>query len=118
MSEQDSYSDRIEKMNPQSGDLLVISASQVLGQDQKLAMRQHLEPLAERLGVTLLLLDGGLTAHLEASPSTLLEEQRKQTQLLEQIATQNLALLEALADDGGGDEDASPLTYMDGTRVT
>lgn len=41
-------------------------------------------------------------------------EQRKQTALLEQIAMQNLALIEALADEGGVDPDAAPQTYLSG----
>lgn len=45
----------------------------------------------------------------------ILDQQKKQTGLLEQIATQNLALIEALADGDGQDPDAPPRTYMDGT---
>lgn len=45
----------------------------------------------------------------------MLEEQKKQTSLLEQIATQNLALIEALADEGGVDPDAPPQTYLSGS---
>lgn len=45
----------------------------------------------------------------------ILDQQQKQTSLLEQIATQNLALIEALADGDGPDPDALPLTYMDGS---
>lgn len=42
-------------------------------------------------------------------------EQKKQTSLLEQIATQNLALIEALADDVVSDPDELPIThYLDG----
>jgi len=44
----------------------------------------------------------------------MLEEQKKQTSLLEQIANQNLALIEALADEGGVDPDAPPQTYLSG----
>ncbi|WP_343583005.1 hypothetical protein [Pseudomonas sp.] len=44
----------------------------------------------------------------------MLEEQKNQTSLLEQIATQNLALIEALADEGDADPDASPQTYLSG----
>lgn len=44
----------------------------------------------------------------------MLEEQKKQTSLLEQIATQNLALIEALADESGVDPDAPPQTYLSG----
>lgn len=43
-----------------------------------------------------------------------LEQQQKQTSLLEQIATQNLALIEALADEGGVDPEAPPQTYLSG----
>jgi len=45
----------------------------------------------------------------------ILDQQQKQTNLLEQIATQNLALIEALADGDGSDPDAPPSTYLDGT---
>ncbi|MGR3991460.1 hypothetical protein [Pseudomonas sp. 1121_17] len=45
----------------------------------------------------------------------ILDQQQKQTCLLEQIATQNLALIEALADGDEPDPDAPPLTYMDGS---
>ncbi|MFV3288504.1 hypothetical protein ACNFBR_07190 [Pseudomonas sp. NY11955] len=44
----------------------------------------------------------------------ILDQQQKQTSLLEQIATQNLALIEALADEGGIDPDAPPQTYLSG----
>ncbi|MBH3451285.1 hypothetical protein I5S84_29950, partial [Pseudomonas putida] len=52
---------------------------------------------------------------LQPSVSDLLAEQQKQTALLEQIATQNLALIEALADGDDVDPDAEPGTYLDGT---
>lgn len=45
----------------------------------------------------------------------LLTEQKKQTSLLEQIATQSLALIEALADGDGAAPDAPPSTYLDGS---
>lgn len=44
----------------------------------------------------------------------MLAEQKKQTGLLEQIATQNLALIEALADDQVADTDPIPKTYLSG----
>lgn len=47
----------------------------------------------------------------------ILEQQQKQTDLLEQIATQNLALIEALADDQGLEPDAAPRIYLSGAPV-
>ncbi|HGY9636189.1 TPA: hypothetical protein ACOJPK_001619 [Pseudomonas putida] len=44
----------------------------------------------------------------------ILDQQQTQTVLLEQIATQNLALIEALADEGGVDPDAPAQTYLSG----
>ncbi|AIN57963.1 hypothetical protein [Pseudomonas soli] len=44
----------------------------------------------------------------------MLAEQKKQTSLLEQIALNQIALIEALADDQGIDTGEVPLTYMDG----
>ncbi|MDD2002513.1 hypothetical protein [Pseudomonas putida] len=46
----------------------------------------------------------------------ILEQQQKQTGLLETIASQNLALIEALADDVDNDQDETPRThYLDGS---
>jgi hypothetical protein len=56
-----------------------------------------------------------LQKHLGSLLADLLAEQQKQTALLEQIATGQLALIEALADDEGEDPDAPPRTYLDGT---
>lgn len=47
----------------------------------------------------------------------ILDQQQKQTSLLEQIATQNLALIEALADEGDGDGDAPPSHYLNGSPI-
>lgn len=44
----------------------------------------------------------------------ILEQQQKQTGLMETIASQNLVLIEALADEGGVDTDAPPQTYLSG----
>ena len=49
----------------------------------------------------------------------ILGEQKKQTALLEQIAKQQILMIEVLADEQGDqDPDAAPSTYMDGTPVT
>ncbi len=56
-----------------------------------------------------------MNEHAVSLLEQMLAEQKKQTSLLEQIATQNLALIEALADDQGGDPDEEPLSYLDGT---
>lgn len=45
----------------------------------------------------------------------ILSQLQKQTSLLEQIATQNLALIEALADGDDVDPDAERLAYLDGS---
>ncbi|NIF15644.1 YebO family protein [Pantoea sp. Cy-639] len=47
----------------------------------------------------------------------ILEQQQKQTGLLETIASQNLALIEALADGEEADPDAQPSTYLSGAPV-
>ncbi|MDD2035907.1 hypothetical protein NP572_05680 [Pseudomonas putida] len=51
---------------------------------------------------------------IEERMDQVLAELQKQTSLLEQIATQNLALIEALADEGDADPDAPPKTYLSG----
>lgn len=56
-----------------------------------------------------------MSEHAVSLLEQILAEQRKHTGLLEQIATQGLALIEALADGDGADPDAEPQTYLDGT---
>lgn len=47
----------------------------------------------------------------------ILEQQQKQTALLETIASQNLELIEALADDQGLDPEQQPMAYLSGAPV-
>ncbi|MBI6940334.1 hypothetical protein JET76_03175 [Pseudomonas putida] len=51
---------------------------------------------------------------IEERMDQVLAELQKQTSLLEQIAAQNLALIEALADEGDTDPDAPPNNYLSG----
>lgn len=55
-----------------------------------------------------------ITTEPQPSLADLFAEQKKQTALLEQIATGQLALIEALADEEGEDPGAPPRTYLDG----
>ncbi|WOE77498.1 hypothetical protein RZO07_19515 [Pseudomonas protegens] len=47
----------------------------------------------------------------------ILEQQQKQSALLETIASQNLELIEALADDQGLDPEQQPMAYLSGAPV-
>ena len=115
MSEQLNYSDQIQKMNPSAGELLIVTAPSRLTLEQRQKMADNLAPLADRLGVQLLVLDGGFTAQLQPSAIELLSEQKKQTAILERMERQQGLLIQALAEDQGEDHDAPPSTYMDGT---
>lgn len=115
MSEQEAYSQQIEKLSPKQGDLLVISIPHLLTQEQREKAQAVMQAQAERLGFQALVLDGGITAQLQPNMADLLMEQKKQTALLETIASQNLALIEALADGDVPDPDALPAAYLDGS---
>ncbi|MFW7263759.1 MULTISPECIES: hypothetical protein [Pseudomonas] len=115
MSEQQAYSEQIQKLGAKKGDLLVISVPFPIKAEQRERLTQHLAGTADRLQCELVVLEAGITAQLQPSVSELLAEQQKQTALLEQIATQNLALIEALAEGEGADPDAQPSTYLDGS---
>lgn len=110
-----SIAEQIDKLSPKQGDLLVVSIPQVLTPEQREKAQAMMQAQAERLGFQALVLDGGITAQLQPNMADLLAEQQKQTALLEQIATQNLALIEALADGEGADPDVLPSTYLDGS---
>jgi len=54
-------------------------------------------------------------SYLESLLTQVLTEQKQQTAILSRMAEQQLLLIQALADEGEGDPDALPSTYMDGT---
>lgn len=109
-------SEQIEKLSPNKGDLLVVSYPCPLTVEQRKRVIDGLTPLADRLEVQLLALEGGATAQLQPGLHALLEEHKKQTAILERMADQQSLLIRALAEDQGEqDPDARPLTYMDGT---
>lgn len=56
-----------------------------------------------------------MTEHEISLLERLLSESQKQTSILEQIALNQVTLIEALADEEGGDPDEMPRTYLDGT---
>lgn len=115
MNEQQSFSEQIEKVSPIKGDLLVVTSARQLTVEQREKMAASLTPMAERLGVQLLVLDGGATAQLQPGVAGLLEEQREQTAILRQIAEQQLLLIQAMGEDVAEDPDTQPITYMDGS---
>ncbi|MCO7575338.1 MULTISPECIES: hypothetical protein [Pseudomonas chlororaphis group] len=117
MNEHGTCSQQIEKLSPKTGDLLVVSIPHLMTKEQRERMSSALQAHAERMGFKALVLDGGATAQLQPDLGELLAEQRKQTALLEQIATQNLALIEALADDQGLDPEQQPMSYLSGAPV-
>lgn len=113
MSEQANSSEQPLAQGQES--LLVVSIPQQLSQEQMEIVQSRLQARAEQMVLQLLAQDGGAIAHLYPSLTELLAEQRKQTLLLEQIATQNLALIQALAGEQDDDDDAPPRTHLDGT---
>lgn len=114
MSEHETFSHQIEKLTPKQGDLLVVSVPFPIKAEVRERLTQHLAGAADRLKCELIVLEAGITAQLQPSVSDLLAEQQKQTVLLEQIATQNLALIQALAEDAV-EPDEPPTAYLDGT---
>ena len=118
MSEQFNYSDQIQKMNPKKGDLLVVTIPHHLTAEQRKRMADSLAPTADRMGFQMLVFDGGATAQLQPGIQVLLDEQKKQTAILERMERQQCLLIQAMAEDQGEDHDAPPSTYMDGSKVT
>lgn len=112
-----SIAEQIDKLNPKRGDLLVVNVPFPIKAEVRERLTQHLAGTVDRLQCELIVLEAGITAQLQPSMSDLLAEQQKQTVLLETIASQNLALIEALADGEGADPDAQPLTYLSGAPV-
>jgi hypothetical protein len=56
-----------------------------------------------------------MSEHATSLLEQMLIEQQRQTELLKQIANNQMVLIQALAEDQGEDHDTMPLTYMDGS---
>ncbi|NBA95518.1 hypothetical protein [Pseudomonas sp. R5(2019)] len=56
-----------------------------------------------------------MNEHANSLLESMLAEQVKQTELLQQIASNQVLLIQALAESEPEDPEAQPLTYMDGT---
>lgn len=99
-------------MKDQEGLLLVVKAKGRLTPEQAEKIQSLLTPIAEKMGITPLIVDEGLDVGVHSDIRPLLEEQlteqRKTNQLL-------LMLIEALSEDD--DPDAEPLRYMDGKQI-
>lgn len=55
-----------------------------------------------------------MSEHATSLLERMLAEQVKQTELLQQIAKNQVALIQALGEDQGLDDDGPPLTYLSG----
>lgn len=115
MSLNESILAQVNSLDTTKGDLLVVSLNTALTVQQREGFHAALSPLAKRLGVELFVAECGATVEIKSRGGDLLEEQRKQTAILERMAEQQLLLIQALAEDEPEDPDAQPLTYMDGT---
>lgn len=115
MSEQKTYLEQVCNLMVKEGDLLVIQVPDHLSSVQRQALKASLDPAAERLKCELIILEGGITAHVTGRGVAQLAEQVRQTELLQQLVLGQSALVEALAGEQEEDPDAEPRTYLDGT---
>lgn len=106
MSEQANSSDQPLAQGQES--LLVVSIPQQLSLEQMATVQAQLQARAEQMVLQLLAQEGGAIAHMYPSLSELLAEQRRQSSLLEQLSTQNLALIKALAGEQDAIDDEPP----------
>lgn len=115
MSLSESILAQVNSLDTTRGDLLVVSVPMALTVKQRETFHAALSPLAKRLGVELFVAECGATVEIQSRGGDLLDEQRKQTAILERMAEQQLLLIQALAEDGQDDPDAPPPTHLDGT---
>ena len=100
-------------MKDQDESLLVVRAKGRLTLEQMNNIQSLLTPIAEKMGITPLVVDEGLDVGVHSDIRPLLEEQ-----LVEQRQTNQLLLMliEAMGEEDS-DPDDEPVTYMDGTRA-
>lgn len=108
---------QIQKLTPNKGDLLVIYPEKPMTILQHEQLTKSLEPFAQRIGCNLLVSQHGDRVALQPNGAAMLEEMRKQTELLRLMTEQQTLLIEALADSEQDDQEAELTTYMDGTPI-
>lgn len=92
-------------------DVLVLTTSEKLSESQREATRPFVESMGERLGLTVILLDSGVTGHIERDLSPLIAAVTAQTEAIG-------LLIEALVEQGEPDEDDEPAsTYLSGRKI-
>lgn len=106
---------QIQKLTPNKGDLLVIYPEKPMTILQHEQLTKSLEPFAQRIGCNLLVSQHGDQVDLQPNGAAMLEEMRKQTELLRLMTEQQTLLIEALSEDDPEGPDTQPLTYLDGT---
>ncbi|POP72191.1 hypothetical protein [Pseudomonas syringae] len=108
---------QIQTLTPSKGDLLVIYPEKPMTVLQHERVTKSLEPFAQRIGCNLLVSQPGIQVVLQPNGAAILEEMRKQTELLRLMTEQQLMLIETLAGSEAEDPDAEPTRYMDGTII-
>ncbi|EPM43226.1 hypothetical protein [Pseudomonas syringae] len=108
---------KIQKLSPNKGDLLVIYPDRSMTILQHDQLTKSLEPFAARIGCNLLVSQPGIQVDLQPNSAAILDEMRKQTELLRLMTKQQVMLIDALAGSEAADPDAEPSHYMDGTLI-
>ncbi|MFW3164026.1 hypothetical protein WBQ28_05800 [Pseudomonas syringae pv. syringae] len=108
---------QIQTLTPSKGDLLVIYPEKPMTVLQHERVTKSLESFAQRIGCNLLVSQPGIQVVLQPNGAAILEEMRKQTELLRLMTEQQLMLIETLAGSEAEDPDAEPTRYMDGTII-
>lgn len=103
----------------ESTEILVISTTEQLSQEQCEKILAQAQTLAESMGMNAIVLPGGLRAEVQTKDQAvalMLKEQRKTNQLLSHLIQSNSQLIEALSEgDEEDDGQHEPMTYMDGS---
>ena len=100
-------------MSEQEKSLLVLSTSKPITQQQKELMAEAITPIANSMGMAALILTDGIEVGIHSDIRPLMQAMIDKQQTTNELLA---ALVDALAEDGG-DPDAPPARYMDGTPV-
>lgn len=100
--------------------LLVVKTSQNLTKDQIEKIHQAVNPVADRLGLEVMVAGNemDIVIHQDVAPllKELIAEARQQTAAINRLASLQEQLLIAMA-DADGEQDVVPTRYMDGSMV-
>lgn len=98
--------------------IIVLKAAGTMTAEERRQLSDYAQSVSERCGYNAVVADDSVTAHVHPPISDLVDAIRQQTAAIQQLADSNAALIHAMAEaEGMDDEGMEPPRYLDGSTL-